>query len=96
VHSLSPATDSAPGSTGERTAYTPGVRESRFRELMDDEFGAGYAASVLRAHSIGALGMTAEAAMAAGVPFRRIWESLCDDFDVPESRRFGLEHPPRA
>lgn len=61
---------------------------------MDDEFGARYATTVARSHSIGSLAMTAEDAIRAGIPFRAIWEGLCEDFDVPESRRFGKDLPP--
>lgn len=62
---------------------------------MDDEFGPAYAGSLARDHVLGALGgRTAQAALEAGEPPRSVWTALCDDFDVPESRRLGLPERP--
>ena len=64
---------------------------------MDDEFGASYAGTVARRHSIRTLGSrTAEEALADGVPPRTVWLALCDDMDVPEERRFGRERRART
>ena len=73
------------------------MRLSRFRELMDEEFGAAYSGTLARRHVIGSLGnRTAEEAIEAGVPPRDVWLALCDDMDVPPERRFGKDvHPPR-
>ncbi len=72
------------------------MRESRFRELLTGEFGAAYAGSVARSHSIRALGGTADDLLAAGTSPRLVWEALCDDFDVPPERRLGRDtHPSR-
>lgn len=63
--------------------------------LMDDEFGPAYASTLARDHVLGALGgATAQQAIEAGEPPRAVWAALCDDFDVPESRRLGK--PDRA
>lgn len=67
------------------------MRESKFRELMADEFGASYASSVARSHSISTLGGTADELVARGHTFREIWEGLCVDFDIPEERRWGID-----
>lgn len=67
------------------------MRESKFRELMSDEFGASYAPSVARSHSISTLGGTAEELIARGHPFREVWEGICADFDIPEERRWGID-----
>lgn len=62
---------------------------------MEEEFGAGYAASLARSHHLTALGsLTAEAALADGIPPRTVWLALCDDMDVPESRRLGRDVRP--
>ncbi len=74
------------------------MRLSQFWSLMDDEFGAPYAASLARDHSLGSLGgRTATEAIDAGVSPREIWFALCDDMDVPPERRFGkiLREPRR-
>jgi len=63
---------------------------------MNDEFGAGYAGSLARDHVIGALGnRTALQALDDGEPPRAVWLALCDDMDVPESHRLGVERKPR-
>jgi hypothetical protein len=72
------------------------VRLSHFWTLMNDEFGESYAGSLARDHVIGALGnRTVLQALEAGEPPRTIWLALCDDMDVPESRRLGVDHRAR-
>ena len=69
------------------------MRLSHFWSLMNDEFGETYAGSLARDHVIGALGnRTALQALEEGDPPRTVWLALCDDMDVPESRRLGVEH----
>ena len=69
------------------------MRLSHFWTLMNDEFGESYAGSLARDHVIGALGnRTVLQAIEEGEPPRRVWLALCDDMDVPESRRLGVEH----
>jgi len=66
---------------------------------MDDEFGAAYAASLARDHSLSSLGSrTATEALSAGISPREVWVALCDDMDVPIERRHGtnLREPKRA
>ena len=63
---------------------------------MNDEFGESYAGSLARDHVIGALGnRTALRALEDGQSPRTVWLALCDDMDVPESRRLGVEHRAR-
>jgi hypothetical protein len=60
---------------------------------MNDEFGESYASSLARDHVIGGLGnRTVLQALEDGEPPRTVWRALCDDMDVPESRRLGVEH----
>ncbi|WP_270887663.1 DUF3046 domain-containing protein [Pedococcus sp. 5OH_020] len=71
------------------------MRLSKFWELMNDEFGEAYAGSLARHHVLAALGdRTPEQALAAGESPRRVWQALCDDMDVPEARRLGVERKP--
>jgi Protein of unknown function (DUF3046) len=72
------------------------VRLSQFWTLMDEEFGESYAHSLARDHVIGALGhRTAVQALEQGESPRDVWLALCDDMDVPESRRLGADRRPR-
>jgi hypothetical protein len=73
------------------------VRSSQFWELMREEFGAGYAATLAREHVVSALGeRTAEQALAAGVGPREVWLALCADLQVPRERWLGRDDPRRA
>ncbi|MBM6405007.1 DUF3046 domain-containing protein [Phycicoccus sp. CSK15P-2] len=72
------------------------MRHSRFWELMAGEFGDTYARTLARTHVMSALGgRTASEALDAGVAPRQVWRALCDDLDVPEARRHGIEPPPK-
>ncbi|KAA9146002.1 DUF3046 domain-containing protein [Microbacterium lushaniae] len=65
------------------------MRRSEFDRAVSDEFGARGASLVsdLVLSAIG--GRTAEEALAAGVPPREVWLALCEETDVPPSRRYG-------
>jgi Protein of unknown function (DUF3046) len=72
------------------------VRLSHFWNLMNDEFGEAYAGSLARRHVLSALGdRTVLEALDAGESPRTVWRTLCDDMDVPESRRLGMERKAR-
>lgn len=65
------------------------MRLSEFRALMEQEFGRGYAETVAGNHHLHALGdRTPEQAIADGEKVRLVWETLCDDMDVPPERRY--------
>ncbi|MDN5767188.1 MAG: DUF3046 domain-containing protein [Humibacillus sp.] len=68
------------------------MRLSHFWMLMNDEFGSAYANSLARDHVLGALGnRTASQALNDGERPRDVWTALCDDMDVPLSRRLGAD-----
>lgn len=72
------------------------VRLSDFWRLMDDEFGAGYSrtlASTLVLSAVG--GVSAQDALAKGVPPRDVWLAMCEMQDVPPERRLGRDQPIR-
>jgi DUF3046 family protein len=70
------------------------VRSSEFWELMREEFGSGYAATLAREHVVSALGQrTADQALADGVDAREVWLALCADLEVPRDRWFGRDDP---
>lgn len=65
------------------------MRFSEFDALVEQEFGDAYGRSLVRRHAIHALDdRTAEEAVAAGLPVRRVWDALCDDLEIPVERRF--------
>ena len=67
------------------------MRKSEFQLAMTDEFGEPYSRVLLRDLALSSLnGMTAEQAMAAGLPMRDIWLAICETQDVPPNRRYGV------
>ena len=55
---------------------------------MDAQFGSMRAQSVARDHVFGALGgRTAVQAIDAGLPVRKVWLAICEDYDVPAKER---------
>lgn len=67
------------------------MRRSEFDRAVADEFGAGYAATLLRDLVMGRLGdRTGAEALRDGVPPREVWDALCIEMDVPAARRYGV------
>ncbi|MFE6995070.1 DUF3046 domain-containing protein [Microbacterium sp. NPDC057659] len=65
------------------------MRRSEFLRAVDDEFGTR-ATTLTQDLVLGSLGRTAVEALDAGVPPREIWLALCEEADVPASRRYGV------
>jgi hypothetical protein len=55
---------------------------------MDDQFGSMRAQSVALDHVFSALGgRTATQAIEAGVPVRKVWLAICEEYEVPAKER---------
>lgn len=68
------------------------MKESEFWLLMDDEFGTAYAGYLSKSlHLTSLKGHTAVSALAAGISPRLVWNAVCDQQEVPESRRLGVD-----
>lgn len=65
------------------------MRLSEFQRAVGEEFGEAYAGVLLRDHWLTGLSATASEALDRGVPPRAVWLALCEDFQIPESRRYG-------
>jgi DUF3046 family protein len=64
------------------------VRLQEFWSRLDAQFGSMRAQSVARDHVFGVLGgRSATDAIEAGVPVRKVWLAVCEDFDVPPKER---------
>jgi hypothetical protein len=64
------------------------MRITVFRRMMDDEFGEMRAATISADHMFAALGgVTVDQAIDLGMDPREVWQAVCAEFDVPESRR---------
>lgn len=65
------------------------MRRSEFERAVTAEFGSR-APALLADLALPAVGdLTAAQAIDAGVPPREVWIALCDETDVPLSRRHG-------
>ena len=55
---------------------------------MDARFGSMRARSVARDHVFASLGgRSAVDAIEAGVPVRKVWHAICEEYDVPPKER---------
>lgn len=64
------------------------MRITVFRKMMDDEFGEMRAATISADHMFAALGgVTVDGAIDQGIEPTVIWQAVCEEFDVPDSRR---------
>ena len=65
------------------------MRRSEFDRAVDHEFGER-APALIADLFLSALGnRTAVQALRDGEPAREVWLALCDEMEVPESRRHG-------
>ncbi len=65
------------------------MKLSELSLALAEEFGAAYGGVLMRDHWLGALGCTGEQALERGETPKRVWESLCDEMQVPLERRHG-------
>ena len=64
------------------------VRLQEFWSRLDRQFGSMRAQSVSRDHVFASLGgRTAVEAIEAGVPVRKVWLAICDEYEVPAKER---------
>jgi len=69
------------------------VREREFWQLLEEVFGRVYGRSLARDQRLTALdAMTVIEALDAGVEPRVVWNVLCDQMEIPDSRRWGKDH----
>ncbi|MBC9954245.1 DUF3046 domain-containing protein [Leucobacter sp. cx-42] len=65
------------------------MRMRALRTAAAEEFGAAHAGVLFRDYWVTNLAGTPDEALARGVEPRAVWVALCEEFDVPESRRHG-------
>ena len=70
------------------------MKRSEFDIAIADEFGDAYGRVLVNDLVLPGLGgRTARDAIRAGVDVRAVWIALCDETDVPVSRRAGVGRP---
>ncbi len=73
-----------------------GMRLTEFHQLVADEFGEQEGKWIAHSHVLhvdGGRAGTPDELIDAGVDPRDVWRGLCEDFDVPEERRLGVDRP---
>lgn len=70
-----------------------GMRLTEFHQLVQDVFGEREGKWIVHSHVVAGLSGTAEELIEQGVDPRKVWQGLCDDFDVPEDQRLGIDRP---
>ena len=64
------------------------MRLQEFWSRLSQQFGSMRAQSVARDHVFSVLGgRTAVEAIEAGLPLRRVWLAICEEYDVPQKER---------
>ncbi|MGY1738793.1 MULTISPECIES: DUF3046 domain-containing protein [unclassified Geodermatophilus] len=64
------------------------MRLQEFWSRLETQFGSMRAESVARDHVFSVLGgRSAVDAIEAGVPLRRVWLAICEEYDVPQRDR---------
>ena len=64
------------------------MRLQEFWSRLDEQFGSIRAQSVARAQVFEVLGgRTAVDAIDAGVPVRKVWLAICEEYEVPAKER---------
>ena len=64
------------------------MRLQEFRSRLNGHFGSVRAESLVRDHVFAALGgRTALDAIEAGLPVRRVWLAICEEYGVPPRER---------
>ena len=64
------------------------MRLQEFWSRLEEQFGSMRAQSVARDHVFGALGgRTAVDAIEAGLPVRKVWLAICEEYEVPVMER---------
>lgn len=72
------------------------MRLSKFQELMNDEFGAEYAAVIIQDLVLSALGdVTGAVAIRDGIDPRQVWLAICQTVEVPRERWNGINKAPK-
>lgn len=73
------------------------MRLSKFRQLMNDEFGPAYAAVIQTDLVLSEFNdRTAAQLIAAGEDLRAVWFAICRANNVPQARWNGIDKPKRT
>lgn len=65
---------------------------SEYYQLLDLAFGPERGAWVSHSHILTPFGATADELIEAGTDPGLVWQGLCDEFELPEQLRWGVDY----
>ena len=69
------------------------MQEREFWQLLEEVFGRSYGRALAKDQQLMRLDdMTVVEALHAGLEPRVVWNVLCDQMDIPDSKRWGRDH----
>lgn len=69
------------------------MQEREFWQLLEEVFGRSYGRALAQDQQLTRLDdMTVIEALRAGLEPRVVWNVLCDQMDIPDSKRWGRDH----
>lgn len=69
------------------------MQEREFWQLLEEVFGRSYGRALAQDQQLTRLSdMTVIEALHAGLEPRVVWNVLCDQMDIPDSKRWGRDH----
>lgn len=69
------------------------MQEREFWQLLEEVFGRSYGRALAQDQQLTRLDdMTVVEALYAGLEPRVVWNVLCDQMDIPDSKRWGRDH----
>lgn len=69
------------------------MQEREFWQLLEEVFGRSYGRALAQDQQLTRLDdMTVVEALHAGLEPRVVWNVLCDQMDIPDSKRWGRDH----
>lgn len=72
--------------------YAGAMRMTEYSQLLAEVFGEAEGKWISHSHVLPRGGATPDELIEAGADPREVWEQLCEEFDVPESRRWGVDY----
>lgn len=68
------------------------MRLTEYHQLLVAEFGAAEGKWISHSHVLPKLGGTPDELIERGVDPGDVWEEMCDEFEIPEERRWGVDY----
>lgn len=68
------------------------MRLTEYHQLLTAQFGEAKGKWLSHSHVLAGLGATPDELIERGVDPREVWWGICEDFNVPEQLRWGVDY----